>query len=189
MLLLTVGAIAAVWLLTDKAGDSSNAQFEVASMKLALADLQSAPFNADPDAGGSPSRSARRIQADELLIARGLTSDAQKGVPPRLLARGRANLAEIDPVILTIYQLALQKGGLTAAGGSVAKLQEFLTTRSAAFSSVLDQISQCRRRPFRAWAHPGQGRDDGGDAAPADRVRVLLLPLDRRPGCRRAPRA
>jgi diguanylate cyclase (GGDEF)-like protein len=141
VLLLTIGAIAAVWLLTDKAGESSNAQFEVASMKLALADLQSAPFNADPDAGGSPSRSQRRIEADELAIAQGLTSDAQSNVPPRLLARGRANLAEIDSVVVTIYQLALEKGGLTAAGSSVAKLQEFLTTRSAAFSSVLDQIS------------------------------------------------
>jgi diguanylate cyclase (GGDEF)-like protein len=142
VLLLTVGAITAVWLLSDQAGTSSNAQFEVASMKLALADLQSAPFNADPDAGGSPSRSRRRIEADEVSLARGLTSDAQADVPPRLLARGRANLAEIDSVVVTIYQLALEKGGLTAAGGSVAKLQEFLTTRSAAFSSVLDQISR-----------------------------------------------
>jgi diguanylate cyclase (GGDEF)-like protein len=141
VLLLTVGAIAAVWLLTDQAGASSDAQSDVASMKLALADLQSAPFNADPDAGGSPSRSSRRIQADEVLLARGLTSATQAGVPPRLLARGRANLAEIDPVVLTIYELAVAKGGLTAAGGSVAKLQEFLTTRSAAFSSVLDQMS------------------------------------------------
>jgi diguanylate cyclase (GGDEF)-like protein len=136
-----VGAIAAVWLLTDQAGSSSRAEFEVASMKLALADLQSAPFNADPDAGGSPSRSRRRIQADEVSLAQGLTSDAQADVPPRLLARGRANLAEIDSVVETIYQLALEPGGLTAAGGGVSKLQEFLTTRSAAFSSVLDQIS------------------------------------------------
>jgi diguanylate cyclase (GGDEF)-like protein len=142
VLLLTVGAIAAVWLLTDQAGRSRDAQLQVASMKLALADLQSAPFNADPGERGSKTAIRAEIRADEASLARGLTSDSQAGVPPRLLARGRANLAVIDSAVTSIFRLAVGPGGLSAVGGHASTLQEYLTDRSAALSNVLDQVSQ-----------------------------------------------
>jgi hypothetical protein len=81
---LTVSAIAAVWLLVGKASSSRVAQLQAASVALALDDIQTAPFNADPAAGGSPTATLARIRADEAFISRGLTIRSQAGVPGSL---------------------------------------------------------------------------------------------------------
>lgn len=90
----------------------SNAQLQVSAMTLSLADLQSAPFNADPAAGGSARAIEVRIDADERSIARGLTPALQMGVPLGSLSSGRAELATIRPVVASVYRIALQPGGL-----------------------------------------------------------------------------
>jgi hypothetical protein len=64
-LILTVSAITAVWLLVGKASSSRVAQLQAASVRISLDDLQTAPFNADPAAGGSPTASLARIRADD----------------------------------------------------------------------------------------------------------------------------
>jgi hypothetical protein len=53
VLILTIGVIAAVWLLVGRASVSREAQLQVSAMRLSLADLQAAPFSADPALGGS----------------------------------------------------------------------------------------------------------------------------------------
>jgi two-component system cell cycle response regulator len=142
VLMLTIGAIAGVWLLVGQVSSSHEAQLRVSSQTLALADLQNAPFNADPAAGGSPTASRITIGADEGTIARGLTAHAQAGVPNGLLSTGRADLRVIAPVVTSIYQVAVQPGGLAGAGTAVPKLQRSLTARSAALAIVLAQISR-----------------------------------------------
>ncbi len=142
MLALTVGSITAVWLLVGRASSSREAQLQVASMKLALSSLQSAPFNADPEAGGSASATRAVIEADEGVLSRGLTARSQAGVSVELLSSGRESMTAIKPVVETIYRTALGKGGLAGAGARVAQLQGLLVSHSAALTGVLDKISQ-----------------------------------------------
>jgi diguanylate cyclase (GGDEF)-like protein len=142
VLILTVSAIAAVWLLVGRASSSRVAQLQVSSLRLAVADLQSAPFNADPAAGGSATAIQARISADEDLIARGLTVSGQPGVPPGLLITGRSDLDTIKPVVSSVYELALQPGGLAGAGSSVARLQARLVLDSMALSGVLTKVGR-----------------------------------------------
>ena len=142
VLILTISAIAAVWLLVDRASSSRVAQLRVSSMTLSLADLQSAPFNADPAAGGSAPAIRARIAADESSISSGLTGRSQAGVPLGLLTAGRADLATIEPSVTSVYELALQPGGLAGAGSRVAGLQARLTRRSEVLSDLLEKISR-----------------------------------------------
>jgi len=142
VLFLTVGAITAVWLLVDRASSSGEAQLQVASMKLSLADLGDAPFSADPSTGGSATASRKLIEADERSLSSGLAAHAQAGVPPRLLIAGRSSLAALEPVVTAIYRTALEKGGLAGAGARVPKLQGLLVARSAVLSGLLGQIDR-----------------------------------------------
>ena len=140
--ILTMSAIAGVWMLVGRADSSSEAQLRISSLKLSLADLQSAPFSADPRAGGSPAATLARIAADELSISTGLTPRLQAGVPPSLLSAGRAGLARVEPIIARIYRIAVQKGGLPGAGALVPRLQGVMIVRSAALSAALGKISR-----------------------------------------------
>src|SRR3984885_14930214 len=142
VLILTISAIAGVWLLVGQVSSSREAQLRVSSQTLALADLQSAPFNADPAAGGSGTASLLRIRADEGSISRALTAHAQVGVPTSLLSAGRVDLGAIAPVVLRIYGLAVRPGGLSGAGTLIPKLQGTLTVRAADLGGVLSKIGQ-----------------------------------------------
>jgi diguanylate cyclase (GGDEF)-like protein len=142
VLILTISAIGAVWLLVGRNDSSRDAQLQTSSLTLSLADLQSAPFNADPAAGGSATAIQARIRADEGSISRGLTIRSQAGVPLGLLSAGRSDLAKIKPVVTSVYQLALQPGGLAGAGSRVPRLQAHLVVRSAALLGVLAKIGR-----------------------------------------------
>jgi diguanylate cyclase (GGDEF)-like protein len=140
VLLLTVGAITAVWLLIERADSSRTEQLRIASMTLSLSDLQSAPFNAEPSAGGHPAASHAEIQADQGSIARGLLAGSQSTASAGLLASGRTQLAAIEPVVADIFRIALEKGGLAAQGRHIAALQKFLVVRSQQLAAVLSRI-------------------------------------------------
>jgi diguanylate cyclase (GGDEF)-like protein len=142
VLILTIVAIASVWLLVDRASASREAQLQVAAMRLSLASLQSAPFNADPSAGGSSTASRAEITTLETSLSQGLAVRAQAGVQPHLLATGRSSLATIKPIVESIYRIALEPDGLAGAGSRVPKLQKLLTARSVALAGVLNDISQ-----------------------------------------------
>jgi two-component system, cell cycle response regulator len=142
VLLLTVAAIVAVWSLVQRADSGRQAQLRVSAMAYSVADLQSAPFNADRSAGGSAAQTRSRIVADEQSISRGLASRSQVGVPAALLITGRSDLASIEPIVDSVYRLAVRPGGLSAAGARVPPLQRRLRARSDALSAVLDKISR-----------------------------------------------
>src|ERR1700733_1512004 len=141
VLLLTIAAIAAVWTLVDRASDSRVQQLHVSAVRLSLADLQGAPFAADPAAGGTPKASTARIEQDEDLISFGLTSQAQADVSPRLLQSARTDLAGIESLVATVYKTAVQKGGLEAAGASVVlPMDKMMGARVAGLTGILTAI-------------------------------------------------
>jgi hypothetical protein len=88
------------------------AELHVSSMRLALADLQGAPFHADAATGGSPTASTVRIQRDERAISSGLTARAQPAVSVHVLESARADLASVSSLVTTVYKIAVGKGGL-----------------------------------------------------------------------------
>jgi diguanylate cyclase (GGDEF)-like protein len=142
VLLLTLGAITAVWVLIQRVDSSRGEQLRIAAMTVSVADLQSAPFNADRSAGGRPSAILREISADERSISEGLTAQAQEGTSPGLLATGRSRLGAIEPIVESVFALATQRGGLTASGHRVAELQQLLTARTASLSLILLKIER-----------------------------------------------
>ena len=142
VLILTIGAIAAVWLLVDRASESREAQLRVATMKLSLANLGDAPFSADPSSGGSAAVSRSEIQADESALARGLASGTQPGVSSSLVAEGRSSLTAVEPVVEAIYRTALEKGGLAGAGRRVPQLQGLLVDYSRSLTRALSEMGR-----------------------------------------------
>jgi signal transduction histidine kinase/ActR/RegA family two-component response regulator len=148
-LLLTALAITAMWTVIDRGRASNHDQVQIGALRLALADLQSLPFNADPHAGGDPQRVRAQIAAREEVLADGLGTGAQAGVPAFLLASARADLGGIEPYVSRIFMVAVGPG-LSAVGIThprlVPALQGGLTSRSQALSRVLTRISQSDAR-------------------------------------------
>jgi hypothetical protein len=60
VVLLRLAAIAAITLLQAHAAESSQAQLKLANVKVDLNRLQTAPFRASPQTGGSPGPSSTR---------------------------------------------------------------------------------------------------------------------------------
>jgi diguanylate cyclase (GGDEF)-like protein len=142
VLMLTIGAIASVWLLVGRASSSREAQLQVAAMRLSVADLGNAPFSADPRTGGSPAAARAAIHADIVSLSGGLTVRSQPGVSLGLIEAGRTGLTAVEPVVETIYRTAVSKGGLAGAGARVPKLQGLLLERASILAGVLDQIGR-----------------------------------------------
>jgi diguanylate cyclase (GGDEF)-like protein len=153
VILLTACVIAAVWLLIAREDSSRADQLRAASATLALSDLQSAPFTAEPRAGHDTSAaSLYDIRADRRSISTGLMARSQSLVAPSLLSSGRSDLAAITPVVTQIYAIAVLRGGLAAQGDRVSMLQGLLTARSKDLATVLAKI-------------------EGGDASSAEQAR------------------
>jgi diguanylate cyclase (GGDEF)-like protein len=143
VLILTVIAIAGVWILVGQASSSRVAALKVSSMGLTLSDLQGAPFNTGVATGGSPEASEARIHRDEQVLSSGLTAHAEPWVPTRLLASARVDLAGVLSLVRTIYSTAVRPGGLAAAGASVVlPLDRRMLVRVAAMTRALNAISQ-----------------------------------------------
>jgi diguanylate cyclase (GGDEF)-like protein len=144
VLMVTVGAIAAVWLLVARADSGSVAQLQINSLKLSVADLQAAPYAADPALGAPAATTAwGRIQIDQRAVTSGLQVGAQTGVPISLLAAARADLAALEPVVGSVYRIAVHKGGLRAAGATrVLSLERLTVVRGANLLRVLNDITR-----------------------------------------------
>jgi diguanylate cyclase (GGDEF)-like protein len=158
VVILTASAFVAVALLIGRADSSRRAQLRSAAVTSAVTDVQNAAFDADPAAGGSPASARRRIAVDERTISDGVSDAAQPSAPHGLLAAGRSALAQVEPLVMSVYRLAVGPGGLSDAAG-VPLLQEELTVRSAALSGVLHRIGQEDARAAR------RARQDAGIGA------------------------
>jgi diguanylate cyclase (GGDEF)-like protein len=143
VLMLTLGAIAGVWLLVQRVDSSRRAQVQVALMSASLSDLKTAPFNADPSAGGTSAAGVQlEIQRDEQAIARGLLARNQPGVSNLLLISGRSSLAKVEPLVASIDKIASGKGGLVSGGVGILAVQKVLVERVGVLSQVLDELSR-----------------------------------------------
>jgi diguanylate cyclase (GGDEF)-like protein len=138
-LILTAASVAAVWLLIQRADSERTAQLLTSSMTFSLSDLQSAPFNAEPNAGGLPTVIRAEIRADERSITRGLMPDAQSAATSALLATGRSQLAAIEPVVTEIVAVAV-RNGLSTHASQIAELQDLLTVSSELLAGTLAEI-------------------------------------------------
>jgi diguanylate cyclase (GGDEF)-like protein len=171
VVILTAGAFVAIALLIGRADASRRAQLRSAGVTLALTDVQTAAFNADPATGGSAASAQREIAADEQTISAGLSRTSQPSVPPGLLAAGRSALSRVRPLVTSVYVIAVGPGGLRRSA-AIPRLQEQLTMRCAALSDVLQRISQVDARAAR---RARQAAGAGAAGALALLLAVVLL--------------
>jgi diguanylate cyclase (GGDEF)-like protein len=139
VLVLTAAAIGLVTVLDQRADASREAQLRGDAVTLALTDLQSVPFNANP------------VAADERAITRGLSDAGALHKSRRNPATARAELATMESTIADILSIARSRGG--SAGNSQAPaLQRRLaasTSRLLAFSRDIGQADGDQAE--RAW--------------------------------------
>jgi diguanylate cyclase (GGDEF)-like protein len=141
VLVLTLVVIGAVTLLEDHTDSSRRAQLRVASLTLALTDLQAAPFNADPHAGGSPSGVRAEIAADERTLSTGVADTSAVDASQSSLAAAHKNLTTIRSLVGAIYGIAVSRAGLNS-NREIPRLQQQLTSSSQRLFLVLRRISQ-----------------------------------------------
>jgi hypothetical protein len=84
VLMLGIGAIAAILHLQDGASQSTNAQLSLAEVKVEPHALQVAPFYATPKTGGSPVLARREMDTEMATITHELAA-LQDGSPPKAL--------------------------------------------------------------------------------------------------------
>jgi diguanylate cyclase (GGDEF)-like protein len=167
VLLLTIVAIASVWVLVSRGKNSREAQLQVSTMKVALANLQGAPFDADPRSGASPANIHVAIHLYEERLEHGLSTRVQPKVPAAMLRRGQANLRAIEPIVQHIYRIAVAPSGLRGAGSLVPKLQGVLSARARRLEDVLEEIEDA---DYRRASHARTQIELGATAA-----MILLL--------------
>jgi diguanylate cyclase (GGDEF)-like protein len=138
-LILTAASVWAVWLLIQRADFERTAQLRTSSMTFSLSDLQSAPFNAEPNADGIPAVIRAKIRADERSITRGLMAHAESAASSALLSRGRSQLAGIEPVVTEIVAVAV-RNGLSTHPSQISELQDLLTVNSELLAGTLAKI-------------------------------------------------
>jgi diguanylate cyclase (GGDEF)-like protein len=150
-LLLTAGAILIITLLVERVDSSRRAQLASSSLALTVRDLEAAPFSADREFNpGADARSPHlaqivigEIRADEAKLSTGLLLASAPGAPAGLVAAGRFDLAQVQPAVVRVYELAAKPGGLVEAGAAkVAAAQTGLERRLSGLSTVLDQLGR-----------------------------------------------
>jgi diguanylate cyclase (GGDEF)-like protein len=150
-LLLTAGAILAITLLVGRVDSSRRAQLASSSLALVVRDLEAAPFSADPQFNpGADARSPHlaeivtgEIRSDEAKLSTGLLVASLPGAPAGVLAAGRFDLAQVQPAVARVFDLATQPGGLVVAGAAkVAAAQTNLEHRLSDVSAVVDQLGR-----------------------------------------------
>ncbi len=143
VLVLTLAAIAAVTLLETHADASRRAQLRVSSLNLALTDLNAAPFNADPTAGGAsaPARARAEISADESLLSGGLARTSGVGASSASLSIAHSDMADITATVAAIYPIAARPVGIDG-DHQIPGLQQSLSEQTGRLFVVLRRIDQ-----------------------------------------------
>jgi diguanylate cyclase (GGDEF)-like protein len=150
-MLLTAAALVTVILLGNHADASRREQLRAKQLTLALTDLQSAPFNADRRAGGSPAAVRAQVAADERTLREGLAPGSQLGIGGAASLEGaRIHLAEAEAAARRIFAIAASPSGLTG-NRRIPALQLRLSRSSEQLAATLDQIdSEFAQRAERA---------------------------------------
>jgi diguanylate cyclase (GGDEF)-like protein len=121
-----LGALCAssVMVLQGRSDGARRSQLITAQMRYALQSLGNAPFEASPQAGGSPTVARALIQADQTTIARSLRALAAAPSPPRALTQVGAAMTAMELVTKHIYRIGAYGGGYNGRnGGKIPSLQ------------------------------------------------------------------
>ena len=137
---LTIGAIAGVWALLQRANTSSDAQLRGSLLAPAATDLASAPVAGSPTSGSRLAEA--RVEADEAMLSAGLTRSAQPDAPPRLLVKARADVRALESAVADIAATAPHNGGFFGSGAWLQEVQARLIVRSTAVGGVIARITQ-----------------------------------------------
>ena len=134
------GAITLFQLHSDA---SRRAQLTIGAVKFALADLETAAFNADPRSGGSPAYAHAAIASDTAFIARNVRQLIAGGSPPGQLLRVGPAVRAAGPTIQQIFEIGAYRGGY---GGRehlvVNREQRDLQTRVKSTLALLTRAEQ-----------------------------------------------
>lgn len=147
VVVLGLAAGGAITLFQLHADASRRAQSRIQSVKFALADLQAAPFNADPHSGGSPGYARAAIASDTRFISNNVRELIAAGSPPAQLWRVQAAVRGAGPTIQQIFEIGAYRGGY---GGRervlVSREQRDLQTRVKSTLGLLTQAQQVYSR-------------------------------------------
>jgi diguanylate cyclase (GGDEF)-like protein len=143
VLILTLVAIGGVTMLENHADSSRRAEIRVGSLRLALTDLTSAPFQADPGANGTsaPVKARAEIQADEAFLSRGLArTSGLESTPVSTAAAGTA-LLKVESTVARIFRIASRTEGVHGSA-QIPSLQRTLSEDTAPVFTWLEQANR-----------------------------------------------
>jgi diguanylate cyclase (GGDEF)-like protein len=140
--ILTLAAISAVTLLEAHADASRRAQVQIGALRLALSDLESAPFSANRGASGAaaPARARAQITADEAALTRGLTARSGHALTPASRAM-IADLSSLEVTVARIYQISARAPSINDST-SIATLPHLLKLQA---NRLFDRLNQTAR--------------------------------------------
>jgi diguanylate cyclase (GGDEF)-like protein len=159
--LLGVAAIAATVQLQKEVRVSRDAQLDLQQTKLALTDLQTAPFKASPTTGGSPQEARAQITKGHEQV-RSALNHVNGQSPPAAIASLTPLLRQNDATIERIFELGAS-GGYGAEADQLAGENAQILTR---MNGLLDQAA----REYESRAN--RSRTEG---AIAGAMAILLL--------------
>jgi len=122
---------------------SRRAQSTIGAVKFALADLETAAFNADPRSGGSPAYARATIGSETTFIARNVRELIAAGSPPGQLLRVEPAVRAAGPTIQQIFEIGAYRGGYGGAEHLVInREQRQLQTSVQSTLGLLTQAEQ-----------------------------------------------
>jgi diguanylate cyclase (GGDEF)-like protein len=140
---LGVGAAGAIVFFEQNADASRQAVARLESIRFAAADLQGAPYNADPRSGGSPAYARGLITSDARFISDNLRTLITAGSPPGSLLRIPRLVRSAGPAIQQIFEIGAYRGGY---GGpervQVSRQQRILSGEMTPVMSLLTQAQR-----------------------------------------------
>jgi diguanylate cyclase (GGDEF)-like protein len=163
VLVLGIGAVAAILHLQTGATQSKNAELRLARVKIELNALQIAPFQANPKTGGSPEIAPREMNAAMAAITRELAA-LRDDAPPKPLERILTPLNTDYTALEQIYRMG-------AYGNSYGAEADVLGTQSGRAAGQATRLLNAASRTYAARAAGAQAKvTDGSIAA----IMVLL---------------
>ena len=144
IVVLGVMAGTAIILLERHADASRQAESQIGSIKFALADLENAPFSADPSSGGSPAFARRAITDDSRFIAQAIRDLIVSGAPPAPLRRVGPAVHRAGPAIEQIFAIGAYEGGY--AGHQRLRIARLQRSLQASVTSTLGLLTQSQRQ-------------------------------------------
>jgi diguanylate cyclase (GGDEF)-like protein len=165
-------ALAAIVILQSEASAGRDAQVRLASLKTALTELQTAPFEASPTTGGSPARARALIKSDKRRVSEALASLRSESAASTLDMIGgplRANYAALAQIYL-----------IGASGNSYGPAADRLSGAAAETKGRVSRVLAMASHEYEANASTADDRATAGSALTIGMLLLAFLLLYRR---------